>query len=80
MEALDRSRSGLVSAPHPIEFSAVNPLNPLLDTRKPEGELPIREHSNSQEAEQVKKRQNVVTRTLWTFIMIGGFIGTLVSV
>ena len=22
-----------------------------------------------------KKRQNVVTRTLWTFIMIGGFIG-----
>ncbi|KAK7057155.1 phosphatidate cytidylyltransferase [Favolaschia claudopus] len=25
-------------------------------------------------AEQTKKRQNVFTRTLWTFIMIGGFI------
>jgi phosphatidate cytidylyltransferase len=27
-------------------------------------------------AEQTKKRQNVVTRTLWTFIMIGTFLGT----
>ncbi|EIW83347.1 phosphatidate cytidylyltransferase [Coniophora puteana RWD-64-598 SS2] len=25
-------------------------------------------------AEQTKKRQNILTRTLWTFIMIGGFI------
>jgi phosphatidate cytidylyltransferase len=25
--------------------------------------------------ETAKKRQNVLTRTLWTFIMIGGFIG-----
>lgn len=22
-----------------------------------------------------KKRQNILTRTLWTFIMIGGFLG-----
>ena len=22
-----------------------------------------------------KKRQNILTRTLWTFIMIGGFVG-----
>ena len=27
------------------------------------------------DAETAKKRQNVLTRTLWTFIMIGGFIG-----
>jgi phosphatidate cytidylyltransferase len=30
-----------------------------------------------QEAEKVKKRQNIITRTLWTFIMIGGFLGML---
>lgn len=28
-----------------------------------------------QEAEKSKKRQSFLTRTLWTFIMIGGFIG-----
>jgi len=28
-----------------------------------------------QEAEKMKKRQSFITRTLWTFIMIGGFIG-----
>lgn len=33
----------------------------------------------AQDAEQTKKRQNVLTRTLWTFIMIGGFISTLLS-
>ena len=27
------------------------------------------------DTETAKKRQNVLTRTLWTFIMIGGFIG-----
>ncbi|KAF8633382.1 hypothetical protein AX17_004553 [Amanita inopinata Kibby_2008] len=30
-----------------------------------------------QEAEKIKKRQSFTTRTLWTFIMIGGFIGLL---
>lgn len=30
----------------------------------------------AQDAEQTKKRRNVLTRTLWTFIMIGGFIST----
>ncbi|KAF8134651.1 phosphatidate cytidylyltransferase [Boletus edulis] len=30
------------------------------------------------EAERTKKRQNLVTRTLWTFIMIGVFMGLLV--
>ncbi|KAL6300493.1 cytidylyltransferase family-domain-containing protein [Sparassis latifolia] len=31
----------------------------------------------AEDAEQVKKRQNVLTRTLWTFIMIGGFLTLL---
>lgn len=30
---------------------------------------------NAQVVEQAKKRQNVLTRTLWTFIMITGFLG-----
>ncbi|THU95637.1 phosphatidate cytidylyltransferase [Dendrothele bispora CBS 962.96] len=29
------------------------------------------------DAETAKKRQSILTRTLWTFIMIGGFIGLL---
>jgi phosphatidate cytidylyltransferase len=29
--------------------------------------------------EETKKRQNVLTRTLWTFIMIGTFLGALLS-
>ncbi|KAH0589078.1 hypothetical protein H2248_004849 [Termitomyces sp. 'cryptogamus'] len=31
----------------------------------------------SQDSEKAKKRQSFITRTLWTFIMIGGFIGLL---
>ncbi|KAF8658252.1 hypothetical protein AX16_002028 [Volvariella volvacea WC 439] len=30
-----------------------------------------------EELEREKKRQNMLTRTLWTFIMIGGFLGLL---
>ncbi|KAH7926718.1 phosphatidate cytidylyltransferase [Leucogyrophana mollusca] len=33
--------------------------------------------TTTQDAERTKKRQNLLTRTLWTFIMIGGFIGLL---
>ncbi|EDR11846.1 uncharacterized protein LACBIDRAFT_232085 [Laccaria bicolor S238N-H82] len=32
---------------------------------------------NVQDSEQTKTRQNLLTRTLWTFIMIGGFVGLL---
>jgi len=31
----------------------------------------------AQDAERVKKRQNALTRVVWTFIMIGGFIGNI---
>lgn len=33
------------------------------------------EPPNAQVVEQAKKRQNVLTRTLWSFIMIAGFLG-----
>lgn len=32
--------------------------------------------AQGQDTESAKRRQNALTRTLWTFIMIGGFIGT----
>ncbi|KAH7916504.1 cytidylyltransferase family-domain-containing protein [Hygrophoropsis aurantiaca] len=40
-------------------------------------EQAIKPPATEQDAERTKKRQNLVTRTLWTFIMIGGFIGLL---
>lgn len=39
--------------------------------RQPDPNPPVK----TVDAEKAKKRQNVMTRTLWTFIMIGGFIG-----
>jgi phosphatidate cytidylyltransferase len=38
-------------------------------------ERAVKTKQDVQEAERTKKRQNLVTRTLWTFIMIGGFMG-----
>ncbi|KIY50343.1 phosphatidate cytidylyltransferase [Fistulina hepatica ATCC 64428] len=40
-----------------------------------EANPPIPDASTNEE--QAKKRQSILTRTLWTFIMIGGFIGML---
>ncbi|KAG9316651.1 phosphatidate cytidylyltransferase [Chiua virens] len=40
-------------------------------------ERALKAKQDIQEAERTKKRQNLVTRTLWTFIMIGGFMGLL---
>ncbi|KAI0786672.1 cytidylyltransferase family-domain-containing protein [Abortiporus biennis] len=39
--------------------------------------IPTEKELTVQEAESQKKRQNALTRTLWTFIMIGGFITLL---
>jgi phosphatidate cytidylyltransferase len=36
--------------------------------------LPVEQPDLSLESEQKKKRQNALTRSLWAFIMIGGFI------
>ncbi|KAF8200782.1 phosphatidate cytidylyltransferase [Pholiota molesta] len=33
--------------------------------------------AQGQDTESAKRRQNALTRTLWTFIMIGGFVGLL---
>lgn len=35
----------------------------------------VEKDTKLQDAEKVKKRQNALTRTIWTFIMIGGFLG-----
>jgi hypothetical protein len=41
---------------------------------KEEEPLPVPPAAKPVDLEQKLKRQNVLTRTLWTFIMIGGFI------
>jgi phosphatidate cytidylyltransferase len=46
-----------------------------LSRRGVESEVAAQKKLKEQDAESTKKRQNVLTRTLWTFIMIGGFIG-----
>ncbi|TFY53824.1 hypothetical protein EVJ58_g9226 [Rhodofomes roseus] len=35
------------------------------------------QQENTQDGEKAKKRQSILTRTLWTFIMIGGFLTLL---
>lgn len=55
----------------PKEEPPVNPLKPPRASQV----LPTHEKKPVQDSEKVKKRQSFLTRTLWTFIMIGGFIG-----
>ncbi|KIJ67818.1 hypothetical protein HYDPIDRAFT_107328 [Hydnomerulius pinastri MD-312] len=40
-------------------------------------ERAVKSENDTEEVERTKKRQNILTRTLWTFIMIGVFIGLL---
>ena len=53
---------------------------PYVDTSKDAQDkittVSVAQHGG-QESEQTKKRKNVFERTLWTFIMIGGFLSTL---
>ena len=49
----------------PANGHAVTPAPPAVQTQ-----------ANVQDGEKSKKRQSFLTRTLWTFIMIGGFLGT----
>jgi len=63
----------------PIVAPEIRPKH--VETSTPSGkrvvELAKVEEANPQEAEKVKKRQNALTRTLWTFIMIGVFLTLL---
>ncbi|KAG1766999.1 phosphatidate cytidylyltransferase [Suillus occidentalis] len=44
---------------------------------KPDVEQALKSEPDPQEVERTKKRQSILTRTLWTFIMIGGFVALL---
>jgi phosphatidate cytidylyltransferase len=65
------------STPHPLP-------NKLLDDEgqsvsKFDVEQALKSEPDPQEVERTKKRQSILTRTLWTFIMIGGFVGMYAS-
>ena len=53
-------KSQPAEAPRPVRSTPVDPAK--VEEAKP------------MDAEKAKKRQNALTRTLWTFIMIGGFL------
>ncbi|TFK44733.1 cytidylyltransferase family-domain-containing protein [Crucibulum laeve] len=62
----------------PSTGPSVEPAPLVVEPKKaaaPEAALAVQ--TAPQDAEKVKKRQSFVTRTLWTFIMIGGFIALL---
>ncbi|KAJ7647294.1 cytidylyltransferase family-domain-containing protein [Roridomyces roridus] len=62
------------SAPSPVE----SPPSPVLEPPSPvQQPLVPANNAPALAAEQTKKRQNMFTRTLWTFIMIGTFLGLL---
>lgn len=50
--------------------------SPLVLMTLPQKQTVPESAPSSSDAEQTIKRQNMVTRTLWTFIMIGGFISS----
>ncbi|KAJ3735736.1 phosphatidate cytidylyltransferase [Lentinula guzmanii] len=65
------------SAPKPALESKANHLSSKLEAPSLIVAPPSQQGAPPSDAETVKKRQNILTRTLWTFIMIGGFIGLL---
>ncbi|KAJ3762409.1 phosphatidate cytidylyltransferase [Lentinula raphanica] len=70
-------RMPALSAPKPAPEPKKEPVVPNSDLYIASTPLPSPAHAPPPDAETVKKRQNILTRTLWTFIMIGGFIGLL---
>ncbi|KAI0798466.1 cytidylyltransferase family-domain-containing protein [Irpex lacteus] len=64
-------------SPTPIPEIKPKPAEAPKPTRSTHVEPAKVEEANPQDAERVKKRQNALTRTLWTFIMIGGFLTLL---
>lgn len=61
--------------PPVLPFDEEHTLAPVEPTHK---QRPLKE-SPVNDAEKLKKRQSFITRTLWTFIMIGGFLGMVSS-
>jgi hypothetical protein len=53
-----------------------NPLNKELKFASDEPPLPPIPEPVDENAEKAKKKQNAITRTIWTLIMIVGFIGS----
>jgi len=54
-----------------VEQSEITVIPPPQLITQPAATAPPAQSDNPE-----RKRQNILTRTLWTFIMIGGFIGT----
>ncbi|KAH9839213.1 cytidylyltransferase family-domain-containing protein [Rhodofomes roseus] len=50
---------------------------PPASESKPANGNASQQQENTQDGEKAKKRQSILTRTLWTFIMIGGFLTLL---
>ncbi|KAH9929609.1 phosphatidate cytidylyltransferase [Epithele typhae] len=78
------------TTPAPAAVPSVKPLTPASEpaapassekdahvVRRPDIESPPEKAPTVEDSEKVKKRQSFITRTLWTFIMIGGFITLL---
>ncbi|KAG6869124.1 hypothetical protein C0993_001689 [Termitomyces sp. T159_Od127] len=61
-----------IFAPEPMERNGKGQAESLAEVPSPSTQV-----VPSQDTEKAKKRQSFITRTLWTFIMIGGFIGLL---
>ncbi|OAX39987.1 hypothetical protein K503DRAFT_855663 [Rhizopogon vinicolor AM-OR11-026] len=61
--------------PHPIPVKLLDEERKFVS--KPDVEQVLKSEPDSQEAERTKKLQSILTRTLWTFIMIGGFVALL---
>ncbi|KAG6820740.1 hypothetical protein H0H93_012386 [Arthromyces matolae] len=82
VELIDASEESVTEErPSEVESTTVSEDKPAL--LHGEGELDVLSQNPSPtqvetlETEKAKKRQSFITRTLWTFIMIGGFIGLL---
>jgi phosphatidate cytidylyltransferase len=63
------------STPHPLPSKLLDDEGQSVS--KFDVEQALKSEPDPQEVERTKKRQSILTRTLWTFIMIGGFVALL---
>ena len=62
-----------VAASHRVTSLLFNPSEPLLTPQSAQKQTAEQDRA----AEYEKKKQNFITRTFWTFVMIGGFFAAL---